>query len=483
MYKTFTDYLIEDWNILTEGIADVRAHYPTVNDEDFYAIVKADPTFNPDLDKVGTYGKWLLTLYIKRKLKLEDLYKATDYLTEFEQKKRFFPNKDIGQFKSLPDLYDALQSVDETPLTANQQQKQFHKAIKKTILNADVTFENDNWIIYIPKDYETSCKLSTDTEWCTGISSKGNSYNYDYYSDQGPLYIIHNKKNPSEKYQFHFESNQFMDATDRPIDLIRFFQQHYDLEGYFQPILLNIYFKKSKTPIPETDDYLIEYKFPYDDLKWALTRVNPTRETAGGPFIATVIEDSVEAATTLFQYNYSNEILETFTDRDLEGPIFNELKRLGCSSPSAKDFYALTEVKTPSKVFEELFPSDVSSKVHEAFNQAWWAGSITGTADQLTKDVKNELEDIFSPLTVELIWDEGLKISGSKKEWASLILKMQEEWYYDNYHLPDDISELIETWIAKNFELREPYAGWYEFDDETWADVLLEELQNIEFTK
>ena len=64
------------------------------------------------------------------------------------------------------------------------------------------------------------------TRWCTASSS----YSYfERYSPQGPLYIIRDKNDivqegrgagePKPIYQFHFPSNQFMDADDRSINL------------------------------------------------------------------------------------------------------------------------------------------------------------------------------------------------------------------------------------------------------------------------
>lgn len=57
------------------------------------------------------------------------------------------------------------------------------------------------------------------------------------YSNQGPLFIIINKDDPTEKYQYHFESNQFMDRRDAWVnDGVKLLKSN----GLFEPILQRI---------------------------------------------------------------------------------------------------------------------------------------------------------------------------------------------------------------------------------------------------
>ena len=50
---------------LIEDIAAVQKNFPNIDDETFKHLIALDPTFNPNRDSVGTYGKWILTLYYK----------------------------------------------------------------------------------------------------------------------------------------------------------------------------------------------------------------------------------------------------------------------------------------------------------------------------------------------------------------------------------------------------------------------------------
>lgn len=222
--------------IITEGINEVKANYPNIPDEIFYQLIALDPTYKEGKDSIGTYGKWILNLYNKHRLKEEDFYKVPELLTEFEQKKRGFSNKDINQFKTLPDLSTALQSV-EVQLTDRQQLRQRQNKIRQSMSDAEIVFEDSDWTVYVPKTYEASCKLGQGTRWCT--ASNSNDHWYNMYSEEGNLYILISKKDPTTKYQFHFPSKQFMNASDRMIKVVDVIGNDDALLKFFGEIALN----------------------------------------------------------------------------------------------------------------------------------------------------------------------------------------------------------------------------------------------------
>ena len=56
-------------------------YYSNIDRNTFNKIVGSDPTSTIDGDLyMGKYSKWLINLFLNKKLKLEDLYKATEYL-------------------------------------------------------------------------------------------------------------------------------------------------------------------------------------------------------------------------------------------------------------------------------------------------------------------------------------------------------------------------------------------------------------------
>lgn len=224
--------------LLLETIADVRKLYPQITDQDFNRLIRLDPTFNPNRDSVGTYGKWILTLFKKHKLNNEG--HVTDLLRRFDEVKSQLKEKDINRFKSLEEVDNYLDNQDNyNALTARQQLRKTQTAVQKTDITKDAekVYEDSSYEVWVPHTYEASCKLGQGTSWCTATTNS--DYYYNYYSKQGPLYIIIEKGYPEIKYQFHFPSNQFMNADDESIEpFSELFDLNPNLAEFFRPLLL-----------------------------------------------------------------------------------------------------------------------------------------------------------------------------------------------------------------------------------------------------
>lgn len=78
----------------------------------------------------------------------------------------------------------------------------------------DVVYETDRMAVMIPHSKEVACFLGKGTQWCTG-SEESDNYWWEYTKD-APLYTIITDK--LGKFQFHFDSSQFMDVDDRYIE-------------------------------------------------------------------------------------------------------------------------------------------------------------------------------------------------------------------------------------------------------------------------
>ena len=204
-------------NALMEGL-DVSAikekYYPNIPEEDFRRIVAADPT-SKNGARLGTYSKWLLSLYQhlpeneRRRLVDEDLTKATAYLTVFDKYKNQLPQeaRNINGYDSLPSLYDAVkQFMDNKPHTKGEMTRQIKGGAEKV-------YEDEKWLVVIPHTEEAACLYGAHTQWCTAAREDNM---FDDYNKDGYLYINIDKQN-NRKYQFHFESEQFMDETDENI--------------------------------------------------------------------------------------------------------------------------------------------------------------------------------------------------------------------------------------------------------------------------
>ena len=225
-------------SLLMEDLVDAKKYYPNISQEDFDRVIALDPTFNRAQDKLGTYGKWLLKLFTKKAL--DDEHKVHELLVDFDANKNNLKDRDIMKYTSIDDLESMLNDDDSyKELSRRQSLRQVQKKVHKTDVEQDAqkVFENDNWIVYVPKTYEASCKLGRGTSWCTATTESDNYYKR--YTNEGKLYININKKDPSEKYQFHFETQSYMDSDDSPIDIIDFFVENVDLFNFYKTIIGN----------------------------------------------------------------------------------------------------------------------------------------------------------------------------------------------------------------------------------------------------
>ena len=204
-------------------------HWTKPGDERFPKwLQQFDPSPN------NKYVNWMITRYLQGGIKrLEDfgsgIVQALERFEELKNKKKLGADADINKLKSLADLNKLIQSHNETSLDYDPKE-------------VDVILDSPNYSILSPKTYNASKALACDTDWCTAFPDM-----YKQYSKQGPLYIIKDK-NTDERWQFHFESNQYMDEKDSPLEqdndsnvpdayeaagLINFFTKHEEVANAF----------------------------------------------------------------------------------------------------------------------------------------------------------------------------------------------------------------------------------------------------------
>ncbi len=230
----YNDYLLESVKSIY-FIYDT--YYKDIPREEFDIIIVSDPTTKPEPDntgsyrtptKLGVYCKWLLNLYVSNNLKIEDVYKATEYLRLYHRFKHTLPIKqrNIDNIKSLPDLAKIVEPFKEPipELLSSTENKK--AAFVKSFENYD---------LYIPQNYEQSRDLGRGTEWCTAADSDEGRKHFKRYDQWGKLYILISKTDHTEKYQLYFEEVQFMDRFDEKINLRSFLEKNTDLKDFLKP--------------------------------------------------------------------------------------------------------------------------------------------------------------------------------------------------------------------------------------------------------
>ena len=238
------------YNFLVENRSEVlHKKYVESNKIDnstFEKIKDADPTTNKE------YVEWLCQIWLYGKLKLEDLYKATEYLTLYSKVKHKLPGSEKNIYfttqytetytdtfngkteqktrkirkldiSSLQELYGLIKQYEDKPVTNSEKANDAKKDAKKV-------YEDHKWIVVVPETEAASCYYGANTQWCT--ASKNNNY-FDHYSKEGPIYINIDKET-KEKFQFHLESDQFMDEEDSQINLKDFFYINKNLAIFYR---------------------------------------------------------------------------------------------------------------------------------------------------------------------------------------------------------------------------------------------------------
>ncbi|GHT77780.1 hypothetical protein FACS189464_0070 [Bacteroidia bacterium] len=216
-----------------------RKYFSGVPADVFTQIVSADVvSSNLQKHKLGKYAKWMLHLYGKNRLKVEDLYKAQAYIPIFDKaaKANKLPEKDLNCYKSLAEMYAAIQPFINEQVISNKDEIQQIKEYE-----SDRLYEDEVFTVIRPLSKSASCLYGKGTQWCTAASERNNRFYY--YDARGELYIVIDKKN-NRKYQFHLESRSFRDETDCSIKepvfetieatngIIHFFQLEIDKKSF-----------------------------------------------------------------------------------------------------------------------------------------------------------------------------------------------------------------------------------------------------------
>lgn len=196
----------------------------------------------------GEYSEWIVRRYLKlndaakKRYETEDSYKVKAALTSYHKYKRHFkdwqggnvithrgteikvaPLTDINRIPDFDALYDLHAQV-LVPFEQDDAKAEIETAASSKI---NRIFESDDWIIVQPLTQEASCKYGAGTRWCTAATDSYNAFSS--YHKQGPLYILIHKVD-QDKYQFHFQSEQYMNSDDREIGLKSFFENHPELK-------------------------------------------------------------------------------------------------------------------------------------------------------------------------------------------------------------------------------------------------------------
>ena len=317
--------------------ADPTTRVPENYDKDAASV----QDMTSDKVKVGKYTQWLLNLFVKpyltrevtnepievgtdeykskaneyRRLFLEDLSQFTELLVKYDRFKGSLEDaakKDINNVKSLNDLSHLKVKVGDDTVDLNMYRGKKVKKEEGAAANTNFNIPGAE-ILKVGSEY-TLIKIADkgalgskaasyfggysggldrgETNWCT--AAENSSYS-NTYRNQGPLYIFiaNDDKGkvgqvtglPSERYQFHFPSNQFKFANQHGgnVPIVEWLNGKWSefkeilkpefAKGFVKPNTENV---AIKYPDTSTGKFVALYGFDelFDVLPESITRLN-----------------------------------------------------------------------------------------------------------------------------------------------------------------------------------------------------------------
>ena len=123
-------------------------------------------------------------------------------------------NKDINNISNISEFKAAVRLALRDKKEAPLYNKEKYTPENINAGTQKIITDSPDWEVIIPITKTAACYWGEGTTWCT--AAPGANW-FAKYNQEGPLYIFINKKDPSEKYQLHWQSDQFMDVNDQPM--------------------------------------------------------------------------------------------------------------------------------------------------------------------------------------------------------------------------------------------------------------------------
>jgi hypothetical protein len=186
---------------------------------------------NTDPTKSKQYAQWLIIRFIKDKERIEDIHTMNPVLVDFHEmvERDIITGVDINKL-SIRDLQNLVREKADV-LRAKRVKSGDEEAVQDVIdTEVEILYKEGDSMMAIPTTMRAACVLGKDTNWCTAVDDE--QYNvYSRYAKNGPLitFFVGDRK-----WQLHFESNQFMDENDDPVNFKAWLIEH---SQFKEPIL------------------------------------------------------------------------------------------------------------------------------------------------------------------------------------------------------------------------------------------------------
>ena len=196
-----------------EVVSILSARYPEMPVEIIKEVVNIDPT------KKKSYSAWVFR--VEKRPMVVDSYVTSGTLSAIF---RYFQDnaKDGANLVDKESLQEAEKYLpDFTDMFK-------HDYRNEEANDYEICFKSDEWIVAIPHSYEASKRLGQNTKWCTADAyGNGTQYWNSYNGNNRTLWmnfdcrkqeILNGVTYPFKRYQFCFQTGEFLDALDKKFE-------------------------------------------------------------------------------------------------------------------------------------------------------------------------------------------------------------------------------------------------------------------------
>ena len=161
-------------------VEQIKEKYPSIPSRTINSLEKSDKT------ATKKYLDYMCFLWIS----LRNSKQCFELVTQFDSLLPYIENKDIYS-PFYKDLMSLKNTINQAIIT--KEEKSF---VREEHVN--VIFENEDYMILIPKTHKGSLKYGASTKWCT--ASKHHPSTFTNYSNRGLLFYVIRKKTKGDLY-------------------------------------------------------------------------------------------------------------------------------------------------------------------------------------------------------------------------------------------------------------------------------------------
>jgi hypothetical protein len=161
-------------------VEQIKEKYPSIPSRTINSLEKSDKT------ATKKYLDYMCFLWIS----LRNSKQCFELVTQFDSLLPYIENKDIYS-PFYKDLMSLNNTINQAIIT--KEEKSF---VREEHVN--VIFENEDYMILIPKTHKGSLKYGASTKWCT--ASKNHPSTFTNYSNRGLLFYVIRKKVKGDLY-------------------------------------------------------------------------------------------------------------------------------------------------------------------------------------------------------------------------------------------------------------------------------------------